>query len=122
MTNETKPVLLTEADWERLMHEVLKSGTLATIKAELRERGLIAPEPVDPLEAAVVNALEADGWSFSTASAHTLAAALRGQGIGLAKLELTREMVREAVREHIGSVGNVNIDRLHAALTKGEGA
>lgn len=134
-----EPKLLTEVEARDLLERYTEDGVID----ELRERGLIAPEPeADAFDVAVINALEADGWSFSTASAHTLAGALRGQG-----MELQRE-AQPALTVESGCKGNItllfeqagweavaqiaedrgdhvtaaeaksNADRLHAAITQ----
>lgn len=106
---EGKPVLLTEREWANLIGLSAYSKASAT----LRERGLIAPEPVDPLlvEAREVCARdsEAGGWGLAAKEYRdgqrdeavpirlTLAALRRGMDLAPAA-RLTREIVREAAK------------------------
>ena len=119
-----EPKLLTEAEAMRLA----TYADVETILTELRERGLIAPEPpVDPLllEAREVcasvepniasNARKGD-WDHSFSMKLALAALKRG--MELARPELTREQVREAYYDAGGLEVGSFIDRLHAALTE----
>ena len=98
-----EPKLLTEAEWECLMREVFKAGTFAVIKDELRDRGLIAPEPepVDPITVTLCNAMNESLdrlGAFGQDEAENLREELRRRGMELAPAkELTREMVRDAV-------------------------
>lgn len=135
------PKLLTEAEalvlWEASFHKDAKS--FAAYKDQLRERGLLAQEPVDPLliEAREIaaNAIHENttqsrwpehirsGNGDDTPVVHATLAALR-RGMELAERPLTREMVREALFEDCpisGQWSNAVIDsirnRLNAALT-----
>ena len=133
--------LLTEAEWRRLLAPYCAEEAVQY----LGERGLIAPEPVDPLliEAREIviattpqpqrnfNIRKAEirrGWKDDGFCVQIALAALR-RGMELAKPELTREMVREAIHEgqrrHHGGTGTVSesflegvSDALHAALTE----
>lgn len=89
----TEPKLLTEAEWVNLI------GLSAWSKAQgtIRERGMIAPEPVDPLlvEAA---ALVQSWCGQEGAEIEDLALAALRRGKELAERPtLTAEKVREAV-------------------------
>jgi len=125
----SEPKLLTEAEWAGL----LGPTGYQLHGPELRERGLIAPEPVDPdlLEAwKVVGAwaLETFG-AESSAVAHystnkvvedmnthlALAGLKRGKELAQPKT-LTREMVAEAFKSVFGFHSDYNTDRLHTAL------
>lgn len=103
--------------------------------AELRERGLIAEEPVDPLlvEAREICAKQAEGngahnWAIECRAGEcdtsdevecAMIALRRGMELAPRK-ELTREMVLKAHWHATGAetVEANLIDRLHAALTK----
>ena len=113
MTNETKPVLLTVA-----MAEALGAMSPECRVKMLRERGLIAPEPVDAL---LVEALRlCEDWDADPVSGtDALALAALRRGMELAKPELTREMVRSAAWDACqisGYFDEAYVDRLHAAL------
>ena len=132
MTNETKPVLLTEADVRRL-HDKPYNAVDEVID-ELRERGLIAPEPVKTVDDIVRNELvraytEAGQPStaraiakgdYDTSPTSVAAKRLYEMGMELAKPELTREMVRAAVERHASMQATVDYAALHAALTEGQ--
>jgi hypothetical protein len=119
-----EPKLLTEAEW-RAMSPYPKEY----IGQELRERGLIAVDPVDPLLKEADNMASCHHPWDTTAdysAATTLALAALRRGMELAQRPLTREMVREAWLKAAKECGGkpVFYDRLHAALTemmKGEG-
>jgi hypothetical protein len=134
----TEPKLLTEAEaqgaWSATYHE--HADSFLEYKAKLRERGLIAPEPVDPLllEARelviqdgtirTVNQIEAirDGRAGKGKVALAFAALKRGMELGRAERpELTREMVSRACGIIFANGGKWlggDIDALHAALLK----
>jgi hypothetical protein len=139
MTQE--PKLLTEAEaegaWKATYSTHAKS--LEDYKAELRERGLIAAEPVDPLleEAREVVAKWAEGIEGfgpyaddyrsgkrdKDSEIQTCISALR-RGIEISAERLTREMVRDAYFNSINMDGASFPDRIYAALTEmmnGEG-
>jgi hypothetical protein len=89
----------------------------------LRERGLIAPEPVDPLLE------EADSMVFyhtiwdtlhDKEAAHDLALAALKRGMELARPTLTREMVASAYRSAWGYYASNEdaITAIHAALVE----
>ena len=141
VTNETKtPVLLTASD-------LLAMETMTPKLREvfLRERGLIAPEPVDPLliEAREVAARNTSWRNYPVEAQNcreglydrgdyvslALAALRRGMELGrsdcceaLAKPELTREMVEKAYRSVWGRYNSNDqaITALHAAITEGQ--
>lgn len=125
---ETK--LLTEAEARRLAYSPHPESTLT----ELRERGLIAPEPVDLLliEAREIAAAhigsEAGAASFRAGNGDNdrsvlaiLAALKRGMEM---RAPLTREMVRDALLIGVWNKATTDSDvtrvfgALHAALTK----
>ncbi|MDV7391672.1 hypothetical protein RZS08_09980, partial [Arthrospira platensis SPKY1] len=105
------PRLLTEAEVQTLWLHTVQSGTFEEHKARLRERGLIADDPVDPdlEEAREICALVCEGWADIPAErahqyrdgshddeadiAYALAALKRGKEL---RPTLTREMVRDA--------------------------
>lgn len=122
--------LLTEAEWRTTLRQWVNIAATESVIRELRERGLIAPEPVDPL---LVEALELAAQSFelqgddvtareiregvynhevddlTTLPGLALSALRRGMELGrsdrseaLAHPVLTREMVREAVFQRVG--------------------
>ena len=113
-----EPKLLTEAEWAGL----LGPTGYELHGPELRERGLIAPEPVDPLliEAREIVA-QAYNWTqrcFENnhpAVVSTLAGIKRGKELAQPK-PLTRERVAEAFKSVFGFHSDYNTDRLHAAL------
>jgi sugar-specific transcriptional regulator TrmB len=133
----TEPKLLTEAEWVDRM--TVPYNRIEDVLSELRERGLIAPEPVDPL---LIEAREICSAAYRAASytayaeemargehdyfasvQSTLAALKRGMELGRAASPLTREMVREAwcaanSMHKSALVHEDLIDRLHAALIK----
>lgn len=132
------PKLLTEAEADRLFY---KSHTEAM--AELRERGLIAPEPVDALlfearEVVIATTPQPQrnfdirkaeirrGWKDDGFCVQIALAALR-RGMELAKPELTREMVGEIVdaammkwKSGRTMLRDCLTDAFHAALTEGQ--
>jgi hypothetical protein len=111
-----EPKLLTEVE-----AQVLFGWTaFADFLAELRERGLIAEEPVDPLlveaEALVQRWCGQEGAEIEDLA---LAALRRGIEIGEAnRKELTREMVLAAalVASPYGCITDRYVNELHAAL------
>lgn len=113
----TEPKALTEKEAAILFGGLPVDHILPT----LRERGLIAPEPVDALETQAGELarryLETDDWQ-----AHDLALAALKRGMEL-RPALTREMVRDAVGGISYEVFECDsrdtiADRLHAALTQ----
>lgn len=128
----TEPKLLTEAE----AREMYTDSRLSVFIEQLRERGLIAVEPVDPLlvEARQTYAVWCedrnlpgsarrirDGeWDDTTPMVIALAALRRGMELEREKRPvLTREMVRVAVQNaglrcHVGAYGYS--DYLHTAL------
>jgi hypothetical protein len=124
-----EPKLLTEAEW-REMSPYPKEY----IEQELRERGLIAAEPVDPL---LVEAREIASTAAQVGNASTsffadtfrkgksddhnytqIALAALRRGIEIGAERLTREMVREAYFNSINMDGVSFPDRIYAALTE----
>lgn len=147
----TEPKLLTEAELDAAFDGVGLPQWQRTLLARLvRERGLIAPEPVDPLlvEAREICAgLEGPNKGYQYTSGErdnyptmlvALAALRRGREIGLAERpELTRERVRDSViaarpiylsdkdfDEDENTVDRIHAEtfltKFHAALTDGE--
>ena len=146
------PKLLTEAEW-RLHYAdfFFPSETLERIIAAHKQRGLIAPE-VDPVLAAARDFVaelarhwDVEGHAIGAPKEYRdgiydddediqIALAALRRALELAKPELTREMVREAVigakpnllqagdfrRECHMAEAEAFIDRLHAALTEGQ--
>lgn len=113
MTQEVK--LFTEKE-ARIFLGMVPAKALA----ELRERGLIAEEPVDPLQEAV----EAI-WHLAIGPKHEavpkMTAELRRRGMELApRKELTREMVGKIYNatKLFSPTYEAHITRLHAALTE----
>ena len=129
----TEPKLLTEAEWREVL--IPADGAADPIIKRLRERGLIAEEPVDPLlvEAQEICAEWCEGrdatdcarryrtgeWDDTPHVAIALAALRRGMELAPRKT-LTREMVLKAHWHATGAetVEANLIDRLHAALTE----
>ena len=120
MTQE--PKLLTEAEARQLLCCEYVEDQMRL----LRERGLIAPDPDKPSQAAVEAAEklweEAGPWSLGTIQKVTarfanFEAAIR-HDMELARPELTREQVREAYYDAGGLEVGSFIDRLHAALAE----
>lgn len=128
------PKLLTEDRWLALMQR-----DTDTIISELRERGLIAPEPVDALliEAREicasrpgVDALQALAYrrgDWDAGGVVEIALAALRRGMELAKPELTREMVGEIVdaammkwKSGRTMLRDCLTDAFHAALTEGQ--
>ena len=111
----TEPKLLTEAEARKL-----RNLTRDEYVAELRERGLIAPEPIDPL-LEEAEALHQD-WiarKHKDAIAMLIAAIKRGREIEReAASPLTRDDCKSAliVAGYCATPNGIN--RLHAALTK----
>lgn len=127
---------LTEAEWQRISAPLGLTSTIDQIANALRERGLIAPEPVDPLlvEAReIVKAtltperhkncncreeIDAGDWDDRHSVRAALAALRRG-------MELRPELTRGQVVHACMAVGisrfmhSLDFDRLHAALTDG---
>ena len=115
------------------MAEALGAMTPEARVRMLRERGLIAPEPVDPLlyearrlvlqdgTTRTVNQIEAIRNGHAGKEKVSLAHAALKRGIELAyRKELTWEEVRDAYLASKGSGTEVGlITRLHAALTDG---
>jgi hypothetical protein len=116
------PKLLTEAEAIVLLSNIYMDKEVKI--AELRERGLIAPDPVDPLLVEARNvvgdyAAKTNGYEIYEAVYRqgkrdsdsevqvALAALRRGMELTPAARPLTREMVREAV---IGAIGMACID------------
>lgn len=131
MTSEVK--LLTAHDVSLLRARAVDQTSANQIEAFLRERGLIAPEPVDPLlyearrlvlqdgTTRTVNQIEAIRNGHAGKEKVSLAHAALKRGIELAyRKELTWEEVRDAYLASKGSGTEVGlITRLHAALTDG---
>ena len=107
------PVLLTEAEWRNVMsyHKDIAIDYI-------RERGLIASEPVDPLLAEVENIFKPVATE-NEAKCLILAALRRGRDIGRA--ELTRERVREALAQVDIGLSDRELAQVHAALTGQQG-
>ena len=130
----TEPKLLTEAEWERISAPLGLTSTIDQIASALRERGLIAPEPVDPLlvEAREIEARHCELAGFNARARQIRAGeydedgpvrcTLRGLRRGM---ELRPPITRERVERAVTLVGytwsNRAIDRLHAALTDAKG-
>ena len=128
MTNE--PKLLSEHEAQALWAGTFSTHAkpFAEYLAELRERGLIAPEPVDPWleEAEAVHGEWVGGAYGKDADTIDLALAALRRGMELAQPPLTREQLGDAIVNLFGEgehgfrgVTPRNIDRLHAALTQG---
>ena len=116
MTTEPKPYTL--AEWRAR----LSPNIFEMIQEELRERGLIAEEPVDSLlEKAVelVGLWLPDETELRHEAIDLALTALRC-GMELQREKLTREMVLKAHWHATGAetVEANLIDRLHAALTE----
>lgn len=117
------PRLLTEAEWQRISAPLGLTSTIDQIANALRERGLIAPEPVDVLlEEAETLHQEWIARKHEDAIAMLIAALRRG--MELAAPTLTREMLGDAIVKVFGEgesgfarVTPNNITALHAALT-----
>ena len=132
------PKLLTEAEWRGLWRETDTPAPFFEWIAPYRERGLIAPEPVDPLEAEAFAIVQMhypemkrdyNGRRFLIA----LAALKRGMEM---RAPLTREMVFDALYQAfqdsdardmdeldfgpscVTGAADRLTDALHAALTK----
>lgn len=152
MTDNTTPKLLTEAEWLDILAGI-HHGT-DELMAELRERGLIAEDPVDPLlieaRAFLVGHWAATGklaervlagdYDSSFDAALALAAIKRGIEIGKAERpqltldDLRAEVIEAFPDEHMmelsdfyapkaredRQVAEAFVERLHAALSKGE--
>lgn len=130
----TEPKLLTEADFEKLW-DVRRERKV--LYAFLRERGLIAPGPVDAL---IKDAVELAALNFEAVGDDETAFALRSgrynhevddiatiPGVVMCALKrgmelrpaLTQEMVRAAYAKVFGeAVYSPQMDALHAALTE----
>lgn len=130
----TEPRLLSEAEakgaWMATFS--LHAKSFAEYLDELRERGLIAPEPVDPLlvearkqadkwwpdEGALIGSMDGSMWME-----RILAVLRRGMELGRAE-RLTRKQVRDAI--YNGAPGGffssaeAFIDRVYASLTGGD--
>jgi hypothetical protein len=122
MTQE--PKLLTEAEWREIWEIAQQSGR-STFARKLRERGLIAPEPVDEITVELCNAMNAGVdrlEHFTQDEAENLREELRSRGIEIGRAErlaLTWEEVRDAYRASKVSETEMGlITRLHAALTE----
>lgn len=114
MTQE--PKLLTEAEW----NDRFDTKSADEIIAELRERGLIAREPVDPLleEAETLHHAWVAGAIDGRCDAISLALAALRRGMELAERPtLTREMAKEICFD-AGYYNEQYLDRLHAALVE----
>ena len=116
----TEPKLLTE----RELLGLLEWNTPKQILDELRERGLIAPEPVDPLRDAV-EAIWHLAMGPKGEAVTKMTAELRRHGVTLPKPKLTRERLGDAIvkvfhegAKGFGGVTPDNITRLHAALVE----
>jgi hypothetical protein len=129
-----EPKLLTEAEARNLYNCMADATDLVEV---LRERGLIAPEPVDEITVELCNAMNASVYRlehFMQDEAENLREELRSRGIEIGRAEraaLTREMVEalEAVLREFNHEDRTTeqTDALYAASTaiakmmKGEG-
>jgi hypothetical protein len=125
----TEPKLLTEVGVRALLDLSTKPDQFRNY---LREQGLIAEEPVDPLMEALSWAV-GQHFDMTDEQLADIVDEARAKGVGMELAErppLTRRMVRNAVvisRPFTDDLGNDGrfIDRLHAALvermTQGEG-
>lgn len=123
----TEPKLLTEAEARGAWQATYATHTMSITEyfAALRERGLIAEEPVDPvLEEAREICGEAMGVDYTSETTSTRGALLatynalrRGREIGLAERPtLTREVVRKACNDLGWYFPENSLDHLHAAI------
>jgi hypothetical protein len=109
--------LFIEAEWRRRLEVWGVTEGYDCIVCELRERGLIAPEPVDPLLIEVSELAQrylcSDCWG-----AEDLALAALRRGMELAERPtLTRGMVETAV--NIANIAEGSfVEALHAALVE----
>jgi hypothetical protein len=112
----TEPKLLTEAEVRELLTRP-DSEAEAWIEV-LRERGLIAPEPVDPLRLLAVQIVDYLNPQGDEKDGQWIVNHIRQSGMELAERPtLTREMVQEAHENalRLCEPGKL-IDHLHAAL------
>lgn len=116
----TEPKLLTEAEWLAWMQKPQSTEKALT---DLRERGLIAEEPVDRLMKKAVELVDLwlpDETELRHEAIDLALAALRC-GMELApRKELTREMVRKIYNgtKPFSPTDEAHITRIHAALTE----
>ena len=118
----TEPKLLTEAEALELYLNLPRADYLSA----LRERGLIAEGPVDPLREAVIaanaEAMRKLHFTDTDAEPKWLAVfvdALRDRGVTVAeRKELTLETVREATGLALTREEGAFDDALHAALVE----
>lgn len=118
----TEPKLLSEAELRNITAGCQYYSVDLLVDA-LRERGLIAPELVDPLleEAETLHQEFVRGEHGDTIDV-LIAALRRGMELGRAERTLTREMVREAVAGAWSTSWSYGTrmkiaDKIHAALT-----
>lgn len=112
----TEVKLPSAAEWR----DMLIGHQFDMLEPALRERGLIAPEPVDPL---LVEARELLlGWGYPEPESYRVTqiciALRRGMELARAERPLTREMVWEVLRPRLGD--RLSIDdatEIVAALT-----
>ena len=125
MTEQGKPVLLTEAEakvlWQASFSQHAK--TFKNYCAELRERGLMEPEPVLTDEDHAWQVCADHGYRFRNSREHQLATAALRRGMEL-RPELTREKVRKAYNRATEAWTSLDTperftELLHAALTDG---
>jgi len=117
----TEPKLLTEAEWRNVF--AYNADIAITY---IRERGLVADDPVDPdlLEAREIATEHSAKFGHDYVKHPddeapvvqiALAALKRGKELAQPK-PLTREMVAKAHQKALGDFGSLSIHRLHAAL------
>jgi hypothetical protein len=114
--------LLTEAEWRTILRQSVNYDVANSIICDLRERGMIAPEPepepVDPLAREADEIADAVYAYKDPYRAYAKNAALTALRRNLERPTLTREMVWEAVHIAARESGFGYIDALHAALVE----
>jgi len=123
----TEPKLLTEAD-AQYFARVARQCDTSVFVAKLRERGLVADDPVDPdlLEAREIATDHAAKFGHdyvrypdddAAVVQIAFAALKRGRQLEQPK-PLTQEMVVKAHQKALGDFGSLSIHRLHTALVE----
>lgn len=132
----TEPKLLTEAEWRSILRQSVNHDVANSIIYNLRERGMIAPEPEpEPVDPLLIEAREIcvkyftsrnysqtviDGLCDDDAIVQVALTALR-RNLELAERPtLTREMVEEVVEIalRLTPLRETFVDHLHAALVE----